>query len=265
MTVYEELLEFGRGQIFDFLKNAMLHETQFKYSEFNEECCKKMYEENNQYCKKTVEELKKEIPELKDTCRSCGNYFMNSRNKSIKELDVHFERLLEVVIIEFFKTKYKLNATFGGNANKKYPDCMLLSGDKGILAYFEVKYHEAPFINTIQEIGRYCYEGSVTLDLKKLVRQIEIVDSELDRPVFYLHWIDFPCLKGLFFESSDQIKNELFLQGKAIEKGEHTGDFDGKEMKKDTKKFYSKLLEMGTLEELIDIFIDMKKNGVVMN
>ena len=48
MTAYEELLEFGSNRIFEFLKNAKLHETQFKYSEFNDECYKKMYSENNQ-------------------------------------------------------------------------------------------------------------------------------------------------------------------------------------------------------------------------
>lgn len=118
----------------------------------------------------------------------------------------------------------------------------------------------------IQKIGRYCYEGSATLDLEKLINQIEIVDSELDRPVFYLHWIDYPCLKGLFFETSDQVKNELFLQGNAFEREERSGDFDDNNKKKGyTKKFYSKLLEMGTFEELIDIFLEMKKNGVVIN
>lgn len=153
MTAYEELLEFGGERIFDFLKNARLHESQFKYSEFNEVCYKKMYIENNQDSIKTVKELKEEIPELKDTCKGCGSYFMNPRNKSIKGLDVQFGRLLEDVIIDFLKTKYKLNVTHGDNSNKKYPDCMLLSGDKGILAYFEVKYHGAPFISAINKIG----------------------------------------------------------------------------------------------------------------
>lgn len=87
MTAYEELLEFGGERIFDFLKNARLHESQFKYSEFNEVCYKKMYIENNQDSIKTVKELKEEIPELKDTCKGCGSYFMNPRNKSIKGLD----------------------------------------------------------------------------------------------------------------------------------------------------------------------------------
>lgn len=35
MTAYEELLEFGGERIFDFLKNARLHESQFKYSKYS--------------------------------------------------------------------------------------------------------------------------------------------------------------------------------------------------------------------------------------
>ena len=48
MTVYEELLEFGSDRIFEFLKNAKLHDSQFKYSEFNAECYQRMYVENSQ-------------------------------------------------------------------------------------------------------------------------------------------------------------------------------------------------------------------------
>ena len=266
MTAYEELLEFGSERIFNFLKNAKLHEAQFKYSEFNNECYQKMYSENSQNSTKTVKELKAEIPELKDTCKDCGKFFMNPRNKSIKGLDVQFGKLLEDIIIDFLKKEYKLNVTHGDNSNKKYPDCMLLSGDKGILAYFEVKYHGAPFISAIHKIGRYCYEGSATLDLDKIVKQIEIVESELNRPVFYLHWIDYPCLKGLFFETSDQVKNELFNLSEVFAREEREGDFNEAGKKKGyTKKFYAKLLEMGSFEELIKTFLYMKKNGVKMN
>lgn len=266
MTPYEELLNMGQDRIFDFFKNVKLHESQFKYTEFNDKCYEAMYLTNYQDNIKAVKDLKVEIPELKDVCKNCSAYYMNSRNSSIKKYDIMLGKLLEDVIIDFLKEKYKFNATHGDVSNKKYPDCMLLSGDKGILAYFEVKYHGAPFIRAINKIGRYCYEGSATLDLDKLVKQIEIIESELDRPVFYLHWIDYPCLKGVFFETSDQVKNELFVQGNAFEREERSGDFDDKGNKKGyTQKFYSKLLEMGSFEELIAIFMDMKKNGVVMN
>lgn len=265
MTAYEELLAFGQERIFDFFKNVKLHDSQFKYSTFNVECYEAMYLRNSQNSIKTVKELKEEIVELKPTCKECGTYFMNPRNTSIKKYDVMLGKLLEDIIIDFLKEKYRLNVTHGDNSNKRYPDCMLLSGDKGILAYFEVKYHGAPFISAIRKIGRYCYEGSATLDLVKLIKQLEIVESELDRPVFYLHWIDYPCLKGLFFETSDQVKNELFLQGEVFKREERLGDFVDDKKKGYTKKFYSKLLEMGTFEEFIDLLINMKKNGVVMN
>ena len=266
MTPYEELLAIGQERIFDFFKNVELYESQFRFSEFNNMCYEAMYLNNYQDKIKAVKELKAEIPGLETECKKCAEYFMNPRNNSIKKYDVMLGRLLEDVIMEFLKEKYKLNATPGDRSNKKYPDCMLLSGDKGILAYFEVKYHGAPFICAKNKIGRYCYEGSATLDLNKIVKQIEIIESELDRPVFYLHWIDYPCLKGVFFETSDQVKNELFIQGNAFEREERSGDYDDKGKKKGyTQKFYSKLLEMGSFEELIDKFLDMKKNGVVMN
>ena len=266
MTAYEELLEMGQSRIFDFFKNVTLHDSQFKFSSFNQKCYEAMYLNNHQDDIKSVKDLKTEIPELKDICKNCGSYFLNPRNNSIKKYDVQLGKLLEDVIIDFLRTKYKLNVTHGDTSNKKYPDCMLLSGDKGILAYFEVKYHGAPFINAINTIKRFCYEGSATLDLNKLIKQIEIIESELDRPVFYLHWVDYPCLKGLFFETSEQVKNELFIQGNAYERESRTGDFDktGKKVGY-TAKFYSKLLEMGSFEELIELFQNMKKNGVVMN
>ena len=265
MRDYEELLQLGSKKILDFLKNYPLHETQFKYPGVNEECYQKMYEKNSYDNIKTVKELKEEIDLLKPTCKECGSFFMQKRTNSIKGLDVMLGKVLEDVVIEYLRTKYKLNVVHGDTSNKKYPDCMLLSGDKGILAYFEVKYHGAPFISAINKIGRYCYEGSATLDLDKLVKQIEIVESELDRPVFYLHWIDYPCLKGIFFETSDQVKNELFILGEEFEREERSGDFNEGKKTGYTKKFYSKLLEMGSFEELIKIFLDMKKNGVVMN
>ncbi len=266
MSSYEELLEMGSERIFEFLKNYPLHDSQFKYTPFNEVCYEKMYLNNTKDNIKTVKDLKTEIEELKPVCKGCGDFFMKSRNSSIKKYDVMLGKLLEDVIIDYLRSKYKLNVTHGDSSNKKYPDCMLLSGDKGILAYFEVKYHGAPFISAFRKIGRYCYEGSATLDLNKVAKQIEIIEGELDRPVFYLHWIDYPCLKGIFFQTSDQVKNELFHLGEEFEREERSGDFDKNGNKTGyTKKFYAKLLEMGSFEELIDIFKDMKKNGVVMN
>jgi len=148
---------------------------------------------------------------------------------------------------------------------------MILGQDKGILAYFEVKYHNAPFVTAINKINRYCYEGSATLDYNKIIKQLELIDSELDRPTFYLHWIDYPCLKGIFFETSEQVKDYLYQSGEEFERKEREGDFkivneEYSIIKKVgyTKKFYSPLLQMGTFEEFVKIINDMKKNGVTV-
>lgn len=95
MTAYEELLESGQERIFEFFKNVNLHESQFKYSDINKKCYEAMYVSNSQNSIKTVKELKEELEGLKPVCRECGNYFMNSRNKSIKKYDVMLGRLLE--------------------------------------------------------------------------------------------------------------------------------------------------------------------------
>ncbi|WP_343287785.1 hypothetical protein [Turicibacter bilis] len=268
MSLYEQFLEYSRPKLDEYFKNANLFENQFQYDDFNAACMVEMFETNHQDSIKTVKELKQSILDLTPTCKKCGTYYMNPRNSSRKKLDVHLGRFLEDLIIEFLNDKLKLKAMHADNANKKYPDCMVLGTDKGILAYFEVKYHNAPFLTAINKIGRYCYEGSATLDLDKVIKQLELIESDLDRPVFYLHWIDYPCLKGIFFETSEQVKENLrLLENKeSFERAEREGDFVEKSTDNRkigyTKKFYSNLLEMGTFEEFINILNNLKKNGV---
>ena len=139
---------------------------------------------------------------------------------------------------------------------------MILGNDKGILCYFEVKYHGAPFIQAINKIKRYCYEGSATLDYEKVKNQIELIESELDRPTFYLHWIDYPCLKGIFFETSEQVKSYLYQSNIEFEREVREGDYKIVNKVGYTTKIYSPLLQMGSFEEFINIIQDMKKNGI---
>lgn len=253
MILYEELLEFSKDKINDFFKNVKLFEGQFEYNDFNQMCLEKMYIHNAQENIKTVKELKEEIPELSSICKKCGAYYMNPRNKSRIKYDVIMGQLFENILIDFFKEKLKINALHADKTNKKYPDCMILKKDRGIAAYFEVKYHSAPFISAINKINRYCYEGSVTLDYKKIVNQLEIIESDLERPVFYLHWIDYPCLKGIFFETSEQVKDYILKHGEEFCREEREGDKEKNPKSVYLGKFYSPLLQMGDFEEFISI------------
>lgn len=266
-TEYQELLKYKEQEIADFFKNVKLFDNQFSYkSDFNNTCYKAMYDENHQDSIKSVKELKEEIPELANICKQCGPYYMQPRNKSIKGLDVQLGRFLEQCLMEFMTDKLKLKALPADSKNKSYPDCMVLDGSRGIIAYFEVKYHGAPFITANHKINRWCYEGSATLDFKKIVKQLELIESDLDRPTFYLHWIDYPCLKGLFFETADQVKNNIYENGVEFEREDREGDYkivNEIPLKKGyLKKIYSPLLEMGSFDEWIQILLDMKKNGV---
>lgn len=266
MTLYEEFLQYSKPKLDEYFKNSNLFKNQFEFDDFNKQCMDEMFTTNFQDSIKTVKDLKDSISNLKPMCKECGNYYMQPRNSSRKKLDVNLGRFLEDLLIEFFNNKLKIKAMHGDNSNKKYPDCMVLGSDRGILAYFEVKYHNAPFLTAINKIGRYCYEGSATLDLDKVTTQLELIESDLDRPVFYLHWIDYPCLKGIFFETSEQVKENIRQLQSTFEREEREGDFvdtkNGKRKVGYTKKIYSNLLEMGTFEEFINIILDLKKNGV---
>ena len=256
--IYQELIEYARPRILDFMKNSKVFSNQFQWSDFNEQCYNSMYQNNTYDDFKTVKFLKDEIPELKDMCKACGSYFMNPRNKSVVIYDVMFGRLLEDIIIDFLKEKYKINAAHGDDSNKSYPDCMILGKDKGIVAYFEVKYHAAPFISAINKINRYCYEGSATLDYKKIIKQLEIIESDIERPVFYLHWIDYPCLKGVFFETSEQVKDYIYNPDAIFERQKREGDDAKTPQSIYLKKIYSPLLYMGTFEEFINKINQMR-------
>ena len=256
--MYEDILKIYRNEIDDFFKNVPTFDNQLHYDNFNNLCFDKMYKNNNNDDPKRVKDLKEEIVDLKDTCKKCGQYYMNPRNKSHIKYDVIMGQFFENILIDYFTNHLKIKATHGDKSNKKYPDCMILGKDKGIIAYFEVKYHCAPFISVLQKINRYCYESSATLDVKKIERQIEIIESDIERPVFYIHWIDYPCLKGIFFESSEQVKNALISE-KIFEREEREGDLEKNSQSVYKEKIYSRLLDMGTIEEFVDMIKGMIK------
>jgi len=258
--LYEELLDFSKERIKEFFKNTKLFEGQFEFNDFHKLCYANMYENNFSDNIEKVKDLKTKIPELVNTCKKCGSFYMNPRNKSLLVYDVMMGQFFENLLIDFLNEKLHIKAMHANTKNKKYPDCMILSGDKQILAYFEVKYHSAPFITAISKINRYCYEGSTTLDYKKIIKQLEIIESDLDRPVFYLHWIDFPCLKGVFFETSEQVKENLY-KGESFERKKKEGDLQKNPQSVYLGKIYSPLLEMGTFEEFINTVKSLNKRG----
>jgi hypothetical protein len=254
MEHFEKLLLINKAKIEKFFNNVSLFDGQFSVTDFNRKCFKEMYISNtydDNFQSRAVKELKEIIPGLKDVCKKCGSYYMIPRNCSHIKYDVLMGQFFENIIIDYLDTELKINCEHGDKSNKKYPDCMVLGKDRGIIAYFEVKYHGAPFIKALQNVKRFCYESSATLDYDKVIRQLEIIESDLDRPVFYLHWIDYPCIKGIFFETSEQVKNELYVE-KQFKRADRVGDLEKSSNTIYKNKIYSRLLNMGTFDEFIE-------------
>lgn len=150
------------------------------------------------------------------------------------------------LISGWLKKKKKLNIVQWEPNNPNYPKFMLLGTDKGILAYVEFFYHNSNEVVDDDTVGQFgiCH---ILADLKK---RVSLVDSDLDRPVFYVHVIDYNNQKGTFFETTEMIKNNIFENTQSVYESE-TLDL-----------YFSKISEMGDFEELIGIFEDLKKNNV---
>lgn len=147
------------------------------------------------------------------------------------------------------KKKYKLNILKWEPNKQKYPKYMLLGSDKGILAYIEFFYHQ--FKSEVEK--DCCFQYGICHEFDEVVRRIQLVDSDLDRPVFYIHYVDYPEIKGIFFETTEVIKDCLLTKSNPI-------------ITRQGKRYYfSSLLEMGCFDELMEILSDLKKNNVNFN
>jgi hypothetical protein len=146
----------------------------------------------------------------------------------------------------WLKKKKRLNITQWEPNKTQYPKFMLLGTDKGILAYVETFYHHSEEKVDDEVVCRY----GICHRMDDLRSRLAVVDSDLDRPVFYIHFLDYPDQKGIFFETTEMIKNNIY---------EESGCVD---LETSKKLYFSNLSEMGDFEELILMFEDLKKNNV---
>jgi len=257
INLYNELLNLSAESISEYTKNLPTFESQFYFQKINMNCYEKMY-----FGKRNDSSIIPRhgffplIHDLEDTCKKCWNWFLSPRNRSRKGLDVQYGKKFEAALRDFFG-KNDIMCSMGDTKKKNYPDNVVFNKKGEIVAYFEVKYLAAPFVKTFQfRPGRECYEGSTTLDVgKKIETQRDIVENEVDVPVFYVYWIDYPCIKGVFYMSSKEVYDYIDKIGSEWDRKERTGDFikgnDGVKKKiGHTKKVYLPLLQMGTFEEL---------------
>ena len=256
--LYRELLKHSENLKNVFLKNAKTFENQLDFTKLNEECYYKLYSEIKDIKSiKPINFFYKTIEGLEEINKKAYKFYINPRNRSIKGLDVQLGNKFDEVLINFLNSK-GIKAARADTKNKKLPDIHVLDNSKNIKAYIEHKYHNAPFMLSHKLIGREAYEGSITMDSKKLKKQIIECESELvDRPVYIVHWVDFPHLKGIFFNTLSQIKFYLDKNDNEFERKSREGDYkivNKVNLKKGyLEKFYPPLHEMGDFDELIKL------------
>lgn len=252
--LYEELLEASKPRFDDFFKNVKAFENQFCWNEYNEQCYEYFYKNNSYDDLATVKGAKEAITGMKEMCSKCGTYFTRKRNESIPKYDVILGQQMEEEIMKFLQKKLCTVVCRGDLENRGYPDCRILKADGSVAAYFEVKYHAAPFVYSVRFTGRECYEGSATLDYKKMKKQLALIEEEIDVPVYYLHWIDYPCLKGIFYEGLDAVKARIEQQHAEFERKKRDGDDKKTAGARYFSKIYSYLLELKSFEEMMEEF-----------
>lgn len=254
--LYEKLLESSKERLIEFTKNFPRQEGQFTFVEFNEIAFEKMYKNLKGVVPR--QQLFSQVPGLKEVCGGCWAFYLNPRNESVKSLDIKFGKQFENLLKDFFVSiDLQCIRSDDLGLEKNYPDLIVLGKGGKPMAFLEVKYLTAPFIKVFEKVpGRECYEGSTTLDVgKKLEVQRKIVEEEIDVPVYYVYWIDYPCIKGVFFMPAEEVFSYADEAKLEWTRKQREGDFinaGGERVKVGhTKKVYLPLLKMGDFEELV--------------
>jgi len=241
-------------EISNLTKNVNQYYSFLHYSDFNILCEKIMFN----YGIKQRHFYFSKIQGLETECKKCWKYYLNPRNKSIKKYDIIYGKKFEYSFINFLN-KLNIRSDKADKSHAILPDNLIIDSKGEILAYYEVKYHNAPFVWKYKYTpGRECYEGSITLDYEKVKKQIYETRNKTYLPVYYLHWVDFPCIKGVFFMSLEDTEKIVEL-GVEFARREREGNYilskGTKKMVGYKNKIYPSIFKMQNLEKFIDLFI----------
>ena len=221
INLYKELLSIC-GDISKYTEKAKTFPTQLSFNELNKNCFIEIYKS----LKKIIprKDLFPKIKGLKEECSLCWKFYLSPRNKSIRILDIHLGKKFQQKLIEFLKLK-GFDCREGDDKKKIYPDNVIY-GKNGIRAYLEIKYQSAPWIFAFKEKGRECYEGSPALDIKKLEQQFKLKENgEIKAPIYYVYWLDFPCIKGVFYVTLEDMYSFYKKEATIFNRKSREGDF----------------------------------------
>lgn len=137
--------------------------------------------------------------------------------------------------LEYLKKKNKFSIINWEPCKEEYPHYMFLSGDKGILAYLDFQYVESDTSFS---------EEQIHINSEILLSKLRAADSQLDRPIFFVYFLNCIDKHGIYFETNEQIKDRWFQN--CIKSDIYHPIFD----------------EMGDYENLISILTDLRHSSV---
>lgn len=260
IKLYKELVNYCNSHA-KSIESKFVRKLEF--NEFHEECYKKMFYDNrNTLAPPEVTDLKAKIPGLKEAYSAAAKYYTAPRYKYKKGLDIQLGQWYEKALCMFLGEK-------GIVVKKKgfpYPDLEVSDENGKILAYFELKYIEAPFIYACSQIKntypynskRFDYEASLTLDTGEKMQNQREKMVELEKtnyPVHFVWWFDCFHIKGIFAMSAHDVYDFYDHVGNLHERKTRDGD---KESHQETCKIYPPMLKMMTFAEYID-FIERRE------
>ncbi len=264
ISLYKELVNFCNSHHTE-IETKFVRE--LKFSEFNEECYRKMFFMNRHASvPPKVKDLKEKVSGLKEAYTKASKYYLTPRNKYKKELDIQLGQWYEKAFRLFLGEK--------GFVTKKrgfpFPDIEVSSPSGEILAYFELKYIESPFFYANTKITntypykskRFDYEASLTLDTGEKMSNQRGKMEELEKEglqVHFLWWFDCFHIKGIFAMSAHDVYDFYDHVGNLHTRKTREGDFDTHQ---ETGKIYPPLLEMTTFHEYVDL-LDSLKTGIL--
>jgi hypothetical protein len=199
------------------------------------------------------------IPGLQNTCGHCWDFYIAQRDDLNKSVGVGYGKVFEDEFMKFLKAK-GIDSEEGDDQNMNYPDIRVLKRNGKPACYLELKYLTAPFLTVRKKVdpNRDCYEGSATLDCdEKLLAQRRFVEHEIPEQVYYVYWLDYPCIKGIFYWEAESVYAYVDSVGgleftRKTREGDFAETYGGMRKVGHIDKVYVPLLQMKSFRQLMD-------------
>jgi len=116
--------------------------------------------------------------------------------------DIQEKNDLENAICDYLFKFHKIKIERAAYAGRFYPELLILDRTRNIFGYLCIEHHNEEDFNSdyIKEFDRITK------------KRIQVYYSELDRPIFFLHWFSTLNSEGVYYLTSEQI-HDILIKG----------------------------------------------------